>query len=168
MSDDSKSRSDPHLRSSYQYLKSDVSVPYGLISIIVIVIDLTLFSISLVYSPPLQWWLFLGGLVLITILFYYIFIKTNNSRRNGKKYNEITKELYIATKNKLTKYLKTNIGKAYTAEALLNKLDDSIKNSYYKKYVKNNGKRILTEMVSDEYIQIAYENGQTHYFFLSD
>lgn len=123
--------------------------------------------LGLVYFVPLQW-LHLGVVPAIIILGYYIFVKDFIARRNSKKYNEKTKELYVATKNKITKYLKTNIGKAYTAKALLNKLDDSIKNSYFKKYIKKNGERILTEMISDEYIQIAYKNGETHYFFLSD
>lgn len=119
------------------------------------------------YFPPLSW-LHLSVVPAIIILGYYIFVKKYIPKRNIKKYNEKTKELYVATKNKITNYLKTNIGKAYTAKTLLNKLDDSIKNSNFKKYVKKNGERILTEIISDEYIQIAYKNGQTHYFFLSD
>lgn len=119
------------------------------------------------YFPPLSW-LHLSVVPAIIILGYYIFVKKYIPKRNIEKYNEKTKELYVATKNKIINYLKTNIGKAYTAKTLLNKLDDSIKNSNFKKYVKKNGERILTEIISDEYIQIAYKNGQTHYFFLSD
>lgn len=84
------------------------------------------------------------------------------------KYNKKTKEFYITTRNKVYEYLKTNIGNAYTASVIINNLEEDSKNSSFKKYMKNNGGKILTEMSIDEYIQTTEKDGQLYYFFISD
>ena len=62
-------------------------------------------------------------------------------------------------------YLIKNTGKAYTPNALFNKLEVKIRNSTARKYLKKNGEEIFNKMISHEDIQTTQKDGVTHYFF---
>lgn len=100
----------------------------------------------------------------------YFFINEDffRLRKKTKIYDERTKELFKATEKKILKYLKANVGNAYSNKALLNRLDESVQHPYYKEYIKKNAERILSNMISEGNIQTAQKNGETHYFLVRE
>lgn len=148
-------------RTRVKYTKWDIW--WGILYIFLIPLDIIFIVFGIVFHPAFEWFSVIFSWIIIVLT--YLFIKRRRSPlRKIAKYDEKNKELYVATKNKFHNYLKANIGKAYTANVLLNKLEENIKSSSFKKYVKKNGGRILSEMTFNEYIQIAEKNGQMHYF----
>ena len=68
----------------------------------------------------------------IIFIFGYLFFK-------GKLPQKKTVDYSMAAKKEIYHYLKTNTGNVYNAEALLNKLDEIIKDSTLKRHIKKNG-----------------------------
>jgi uncharacterized membrane protein YvbJ len=148
-----------------EYTKWDIW--WGILYIILFPIDILFIIFGIVYHPVFEW--FSVVLSWIIIILTYFFIKKRRSPlRKITKYNKKTEKFYITTKNKVHDYLKANIGNAYSANVLLNTLEENIKSPSLKKYIKKEGGSILMEMSSDGYIQIAQKNGKIHYFFPSD
>ena len=160
-----KKISGEYTRTRVEYTKWDIW--WGILYIPLIPLDIIFIIFGIIYDPVFEWFSVVFSWILIVLTYFFI-KKRKSPLRKSIKYDEKTKKLRITTKNKIHNYLKTNIGKAYTAKALLNKLEENIKNPHFKKYVKKNGERILTEMSSEEFIQIAYKNEQMHYFLPSD
>ena len=80
------------------------------------------------------------------------------------KVGDTTPKLYEATEKKLVKYLETNKGTAFTAKALIKRIEETIKNQSFKKFALKNGEKILNKMVIDGKIQSARKNDIPHYF----
>jgi len=98
--------------------------------------------------------------VLITILVYLFF--------SGRfSFIKKSKEPSMATKKEIYNFLKLNASKAYTAEMILNKISGNIKNRKYRKFIKKNYEKILSEMHSDQIIELTQKNGQIYYIFPS-
>jgi hypothetical protein len=72
--------------------------------------------------------------------------------------------LYIATKKKILNYLNLNMEKAYTGDALINRILEKIENPAFKKYVKKKGKEILDKMILKDEIYAVRKDGELHYF----
>ena len=81
-----------------------------------------------------------------------------------KQAREITPKLRNATEKKLLKYLEVNKGSAFTAKALLKRVEETINHPSFKKFAMRNGEKILNSMVIDGKIQSARKNDDSHYF----
>ena len=99
------------------------------------------------------------GLILLIIsiggfLSLLIIDKNKRSRNN----------LYIAGKKKILNYLNLNMEKAYTTDALINRVIEKIENPSFKKYMKKKSKEILDKMISNDEIYAVRRKGELHYF----
>ena len=115
------------------------------------------------------WIVILMG-VLFILIGSYIFYKNKDvfELDTLAKYKDQSQELDNATENKIETYLKNNVGTAFTAKALLNRIVEAIKNSSFEKFIKKQGEIILNRMVIDGKILSTRKDEETHYFYQSE
>jgi hypothetical protein len=82
-------------------------------------------------------------------------------RSKKKIYNQ---KLIKATEVKIFKFLNANAGNAYSEDALLTRLEKSLQNDYFKKFIKKKGKFIIQSMVTKGFIHTVNKDQVTHYF----
>jgi hypothetical protein len=87
---------------------------------------------------------------------------TSRKMRDIDKNDE--KILNNAVRNKITQYLKENIGSAYSKDTLLKRVAEKVKHPYFKTYIKNNGEKILHKLVIEGLVLTTQKNEETHYF----
>jgi len=98
---------------------------------------------------------------LISLLVYLLLSGKISFKKKSKEYN-------LATKKEIYNFLKINARNAYTGEILLNNINENIDRSSFKRYIKKTYDRILSEMVSDQQIDLSQKNGQNFYLFPSE
>lgn len=129
-----------------------------------------LFTFAYFFYAPTE--LFIMGIAFLGIglaaSFGSLIMKNVKVPKKLDKYDEKTKILFTATEKKISSYLRTNIGNAYSKQAILTRLQDQVTHPYYKKYIKNNGERILNNMVSSGLVQTAWKGGKIHYFITKE
>ena len=108
--------------------------------------------------------------VLFILIGSYIFYKNKDvfELDTLAKYKDQSQELDNATENKIETYLKNNVGTAFTAKALLNRIVEAIKNSSFEKFIKKQGEIILNRMVIDGKILSTRKDEETHYFYQNE
>ena len=97
----------------------------------------------------------------VSILGIFLFISYNLSRKIDINDDKV---LIDATKRKISKYLQTHIGTAYSKDALLKRLVQKAQHPYFKTYLKNYGEKVLQKLVYEGKILTAQKDGKTHYF----
>ena len=94
------------------------------------------------------------------IFFLILFIIYGSNNKKEEMWHKTIEKIII-------NYLNMNSGKAYTTKALLNNLEENIKNPNFRKYLLRNGEEILNKMILDENIQMTQKDEQIHYFLKS-
>jgi len=100
-------------------------------------------------------------LAFIISLLVYLFIKGKISFKKN------TEEYFAASKKEIFNFLKINAKNAYTNDTLLKNLNENINQSSFIRYIKKNYETILSEMISEQHIQLIQKNGQNYYSFPS-
>jgi len=145
-------------RSRREYTDWDVWNAVGFI--LLGILDLLLIEIGISYNLLLYQILFYVLTILITVLVYIFFAGRFSFVKKSKEHD-------ITAKKAIYNFLKSNINKAYTPEILLNKINVNIKNRTYKRYLRRNYEKILSEMHSDQIIEVTQKNEQNFYIFPS-
>ena len=101
-------------------------------------------------------------LAFIIFVLIYFFIKGKISLKKN------TEEISATSKKEIFNFLRINANNAYTTETLLKNLNANINQSALQKYIKKNYEKILSELISEQDIQLVQKNGLNYYSFPSE
>jgi len=143
-------------RSRREYNEWDLGL--AIVYIIVGIIDFIFIMIGIIYND-LVYQILSYIFTFMISLFIYLSIKGKISFKKN------TEDYSVASKKEIFNFLKKNGKNAYTADTLLKRVNENINQSSFKRYIKKNYEAILSELISDQHIQLVQKNEQNYYSF---